>query len=376
MRKRSSFRFRISAVLLVFFATVFLLPAYRDGNPKLYLLAVAVPAAMLLLMLLPARAFSIDRPSISAALSLCGFGLIAAMAANPDEAVSQGFRSVAALFFLASGIVLVRAFRPSVLAAALPAFCGFGMISCFLWFPDLSVSLAEGGMALLLFSLSAFVAMRLRLPALVIVLGGTLLLLLQRDYGNAAVCGITCVLVFWAASGSALWSGILLCCTGGLFGVFFGFSGLPAESTVSSMLPRIAAMPLIPPESVPEEHVVSSPDSLFFLLGERYGIVFLFCAVMLVILILVHGSSLAQHTRKTLHASLALGVVLLIGLRLLLFLAVSAGLIPLLPGSFPFLTSSLPDLFTHFFLLGLLSGISSRNETDLDEDARLAMLAR
>ena len=93
------------------------------------------------------------------------------------------------------------------------------------------------------------------------------------------------------------------------------------------------------------------------------------------IALLIRGASLALHTRKSFHASLSLGIVLLLGLRAFLFLAAAAGLLPVAPGAFPFLTSSAPDLFAHFFLLGLLSGVSARNDADLEEDARLAMLA-
>ena len=135
-------------------------------------------------------------------------------------------------------------------------------------------------------------------------------------------------------------------------------------------------MPLFLPESLHETAGTASPDELFFRFGEQYGLIILFCAVLLVVLFLIRAASLAQHARKAFHASLALGAGLLIGLRTLLFLSTAAGLTAFSPGSFPFLTSSLPDLFAHFFLAGLLSGISARNENDLEEDARLAMLAR
>lgn len=376
MKKRSSSRFRAGAMLLVFFAAAFLLPASRDGNAKLYLLSAVVPGVMLLLLLLPSRFFPLDRPSLCSALSLCGFSLLTTAAYSPDETLSQGFRCIAALFFLAAGVVLIRAFRPSVPSAALPAFCGLGLLSCSILFHDLPFSFTEGGMALVLFSAAAFLSLRLRLPALLAVLGALLLLLLQRDYGSAAVWGISCVLLFWVASDSPLWSGILFCSVGSLLGIFIGISPFSADPAGLSPLSRIAAMPLIPPESLPESSPLLPAEDLFFMFGERYGLIILFCAVLLVILFLIRGASLAQHARKAFHAALALGVVLLIGLRMLLFLSSSAGLSPFPPGSFPFLTSSLPDLFSHFFLAGLLSGISARNENDLEEDARLAMLAR
>lgn len=376
MKKHPSSRFRTAAMLLVFFAFAFLLPASRNGESKLYFLAGAVPGAMLLLLLLPSRLFPLDRPSLCTVLSLCGFSLLAAAAYNPDEALSQGFRCIASLFFLAAGIVLIHTFRPSAMSAALPAFCGLAMLSCSVWFYELPFSFTEGGTALLLFAVAAFLSLRLRLPALLAALGGSLLLLLQHDYGSASVWGVSCVILFWVAADSPLWSGILFCTVGGVSGIFMGLSPLPAESAARPPISRIASMPLILPESLPETPGLSSAEDLFFRFGEQYGLIILLCAVMLIVLFLIRGAALAQHARKAFHSALALGVLLLIGLRTLLFLSTAAGLTVFSPGSFPFMTSSLPDLVSHFFLAGLLSGISARNEHDLEEDTRLAMLAR
>ena len=375
MKKRSSNRFRLAAMLLIFFACAFLLPASRTGDARLYLLAAAVPAAMLILLFLPGGTMFLDRPSLSVGLILCGFSILAPAATMPDEAFSQGMRCVAALLFLMAGTVLVRAFSPSFPAAVLVALCGLGMLSVPQWLPSLDFSLAEGGTALLLFSVVAFLAIRQCLPALLAALGGLLFLLLQQEAGTAAIWCVTSMLVFWAASGSALWSGISLVSIGGLFA---GFHFLPtqllpdADAAVSSF-PRLAALPLLAPETVPVS--TSSPDSLFLLLGEQYGLIFLLCALLLVLLLLLRGASLALHTRKSFHASVALGAVLLIGFRALLFMLWLIGLSPVQTVDFPLLTSSLPSLCAGFFLLGLLSGISARNEADLEEDARLAMLA-
>ena len=92
MKKRSSSRFRIISLLLVLFAAVFLLPACRDGDARLYLLAAVVPGTMLLLLLLPSAFFSLDRPSLSAALALSGFGILASASVLPDSAAPAGRR--------------------------------------------------------------------------------------------------------------------------------------------------------------------------------------------------------------------------------------------------------------------------------------------
>ena len=372
MKKRSSGRARLAALLLVFFACAFLLPASRTGEPKLYLLAAAVPASMLLLLFFPGGTLFLDRPSLAAGITLCGFGILAYAAVLPDEALSQGLRCVAALFFLVTGIVLVRSFRPSLPSALLLVLCALGMLSCPLWLPSLSFSFAEGGAALLLVAVAAFLALRMCLPALLSVLSGLLLLLLQ-DPATAAVWCAASVLVFWAASGSALWSGITLGCAGGSFAGYLLFAPQAVQPAAPSLLPRLASMPLISPETLPES--ADASDSLFFLLGEQYGLAFLFCALLLLLLLLLRGTSLALHTRKSFHAAVALGAVLLFGFRALLFMVSLAGLLPVLPSDLPLLTASFPSLAAQFFMLGLLSGVSGRNEADLEEDSRLAMLA-
>ena len=365
MKKRASGRFRLAAMLLIFFACAFLLPASRTGDGRLYLLAAAVPAVMLILLFFPGSAIFLDRPSLSAALILCGFSILASAAVLPDEALSQGMRCIAALFFLMTGIVLVRAFRPSFPAALSLVLLSLGMLSVPLWMPSVSFSLAEGGTALLLFAVAAFLSLHLCLPALVSSLGGVMLLLLQQDPSAAAIWCVASVLVFWAASGSGLWSGISLF-TSHLF-------QSSASASESHLLPRLAAMQVIPPDTVTESAEAS--DSLFFLLGDHFGLLFLLCALILFVLFLLRGTSLALHTRKSFHAAVALGAVILFGLRAILFLVVTMNWLPVETVDFPLMTASFPSICAQFFLIGLLSGVSARNEADLEEDARLAMLA-
>lgn len=375
MIRRSSFRFRAAAFLLVFFAAGFLLQASREGDARLYLLAAAVPGGILLVLLLPAHFFSLDRPSLSAALALCGLGILAPAAIQPDLALEQGIRCAASLFLLAAGAVLVRSCHPSFPSGVFSAFLGLMMLAFPFFAPESPVSLSEGGLILLFFSVSVFLSMRLRLPALIISLGGMALLLFSGKIDSATACGLVSILLFWAVSGSGLWSLITLILNVGCFAGYLGFSSQPAESAAASVSARLSACPLILPETG-EAADPSSLDSLFLLLGEQYGLIILLCAVLLLMLILLRGASLALHTRKAFHSSLALQAILLLGLRALFYLLSLSGLVPFSSGQFPFLSDALPDLLAQFFLLGILSGVSSRNEADLEEDTRLSMLAR
>ena len=373
MKKHTSSRARVMAALLVFFALAFLIPALQTGSSVLWSLTIAVPAAMLILLLFPARVFFLDKSSLSSALTLCGLGIMASSGISPDAALSQSLRCVSAVIFLFAGAVMSRSFRPSIPAAVLASLFALGMIA----FPLVSgspVSLQDGGLALLMFALVSFFSLRSCLPGLAFAFVGLLLLLLQQEIIAAAVWGLCTVLLFWVASGRGLWTWIAFGTFCAVFAVYLGIFFHPSGIAFEPFLPRISALPLIVPE--PANLSEASSGSLYLLLGSHYGGIVLFCVPLLLSLILLRGASVASHARKSFHAALAFGTVLLLGLRTISVLLMLTDLLPLSAGCFPLLTDYVPQMFADFFLLGILSGISSRNEADLLEDARLSMLAR
>ena len=85
---------------------------------------------------------------------------------------------------------------------------------------------------------------------------------------------------------------------------------------------------------------------------------------------------MAGSARLRWHALLAMGISLLFSFRTLIAVLLAFGILALSGLSLPFLTASLPDLCAQLCLVGLLCGISGRNDADLAEDAHLAMLAK
>ncbi len=374
MRKRpSSFRARVSILIAVFFAAVFSVPAFRTGDAGLWTLAAAVPGAMLLMLLLPSRIIRLDRPSLSAAMVLCGFGIMAPAMADPGAAVTQALYSAGSLLFFFVAAVLVRSSRPSVPAGASFAVAALGLASCPLWL-DGSIEFATGGTALLLVAVTVFLSLRQYLPSLCISLLGVLLFLLSHSIAPALVWGVACILVFWAASGSGVWTTVSFASISALIASWIGFFPLSAETAAESSLSRLVGLPLLAPDVPHEPGSVTGP--LFFLLAEHCGLVFLLFVLLLVCILLLRGASLAGSARRMFHASLALGAMLLFGLRCLLFMGSLFGALPFPAAGIPFLSGSVPQLCSDFFLLGLLSGVSARNEADLEEDTRLSMFAR
>ena len=372
--KHKPIRFRTIICFVVFFSVVFLLPAFRTGDSRLFILAAAIPGAMLLLLLLPSGILFLDRPLLMIALSLSAFGVLAPALQIPDESVSQALRLIPASLFLMAGVVITRIFKTSVTAAVMAAFLSISILCLPLVFPLLSFSGAFSGTVLMLFPLSVFLSLRSRLPALAFALSGLVLLLFSREMGIAAVWFFTILFVFWAASDSILWSvfSLLSCCA------CLAFFLLLFPDAVDVFPESLASPPVAFPLFAPEwtGSVTSTfTDSLLILLGKQYGLFVILSVVLLFCLFLGRGGSIAVQTRKCFPAALSLGAVLLLGLKALLFILFFSNTSPLPRASFPFMSAAVPDLFSDYFLLGILSGISAQNEADLLDDTRLAMLA-
>ena len=96
---KTSSRFRFTGAALLLTVLVFLIPALRNGDPSLYLLAVLVPCALFLCCTVLARMFSLDRILLVLSLYLCAVGIAALAQADPRAALAQALRCGIALVF-------------------------------------------------------------------------------------------------------------------------------------------------------------------------------------------------------------------------------------------------------------------------------------
>ena len=365
--------------VILFFLAGFLLPAVREGDERLWMLAFAVPAVILLCGTLFVRLLSMDRLPTVLSVSLCALGILL-LAGQPDLAATRALRSAGALFFLFLGMTVIHIYRPSAAAAVVPAFIGLAL-------PILPLAGVDGGFRVelpacvfLMIAFSALLSMRRQLYALLLGLAGSALLLAQPAPAAAVVWSIVFLLLFWAYGGHPAYllagvSAVLLLGLGasalnpGLFSV-------SAEAPVS---PLQAAAPLSffgpeMPEAVPS---LVDPDAVSLLpaVVARYGLVFAACMVLLYPVLLIRGGSLAILARSRFHGLSAMGAVLLLGLGAISALLGDFGLSPVEALPLPLLSSDFSSLSSSLFLAGLLCGVSARNKADLEEDARLSMLA-
>ena len=374
--RKSSPRFQFTVSALFLCALLFLVPALQEGNPTLFLLAALVPCAMLLSDTLFARMFSLDRMLLSVALLLCASGIAALSFAGPDAGLAQALRCGAALFALLFGGILIRSLAPSLLTSLCTAFLGLLFLASGIFASTFGLPLAEIALALLLVSFTSLLVRQGPLAAILCAFAALVLLLVRREAVEALIWGLTVLLLLFAVDGRPV---VLLPSLAAMLALFFLSSRFfPSPSFVyeSSLLPGLVSAGAVGSDVLPEALSASGTDALFPLLAGRLGLVFSGLVVLLFLPFTLRAASVASAARSRFHAGLAMGASLLLALRALLSLLVLFGILPLPDAVIPFLTGSLSSLCAQMFLVGLLCGISGRNDADLAEDAHLAMLAK
>ncbi len=379
IRRKSSPARMCLGLLIVFFALAFLLPAVREGgDPRLWVLAAAVPGALLLfgLPFVP-RLLSLDRVLSVLALTLCAAGILALARESADEAVAQALRCAGAVAFLVVGSWVLRVLRPSLMTALVS-----GGVTLVLFAVPLladSVSLPEPDifLPLLLIAFVSLLSIRSQLPAMLLALMGMTLLLARGNPVTALIWGITFLLLFWSWSGHPviLLSGIAAVCvlvSGARFlfpGLFSAAGGTSAFAGMNPGLfgPGTADDPLIGEAGL--------PSALFPLFAGRYGWILSACVLMLYPSVMFRGVSLARSARSRFHGMIAMGAVIMIMLNASAGLLFDAGFISVQQVCLPGLSRDFASLGSFLFLVGMLGFISSRGQADLEEDAHLAMLA-
>lgn len=380
MKKRTASARRVCQwTVFLFFLLAFLLPAVKEGDERLWTLAVAVPAVILLCGVVFSRLLSMDRFLTVVSVSLAALGILL-MTGQPEQAVSQALRSAGALFFLFLGVTVIHIYHPSVTAVLVPAVIALAMLAVPLANASISVPLAFPAVSLLMIAFVALLSMRRQLAALLLGLAGTVLLLAQSATAAAAVWSVTFLLLFWSSGGHPAY---LLAGTSAVVLAGLGASALlpdlfsmPADAP-APVLSSASPLSLLGPETaeaVPADLPLGG-TSLLPVAALRYGLVFSACIALLYPLLLIRGGSLAITSRSRFHGLAAMGSVLLLGLSAVSALLGDFGLSPVEALPLPLLSADFASLASSLFLVGLLCGVSARNKTDLEDDARLSMLA-
>ena len=375
-KQKSSARFRFTGAVILLAALLFLVPALQYGNQTLYLLAILVPCTMFLCGTILARMFSIDRMLLTLSLWLCAVGIASVALTDPEAALTQSLRCGAGLVALLIGAVMIRSLSPSLLTAVCSAFIGLLLLTGNLIAPSFTVPLSEIATALLLFSFASLFARQGPISAAVLGAAVLAVLLVRGDTTEALLWGITVLLLLFAADGRLTIVLPALAVTALLFFGAFRFFTAPVPGLQSVSLSALVSAGAVGADTLPEGLISPGSASLFPRLAGHYGLIFTGLTVLLYLPLSLRGTSVAACARTRFHAVLAMGASLLLALRTLAALLSAFGFLPVPGTEIPLLTSSLPALCAQLFLIGMISGISGRNDADLAEDAHLAMLAK
>ena len=359
-KQHASPRFRFVAGAALLTGLALLVPALREGDPRLYLLAAICPVGMLISLCFFPRMFSIDRMVFSLTVYLSMIPVIMLAPLHPEEAISGSLRCVAGIGFLLAGASLSRFFTSSLLTGLLSGF--LGLLALLIPFLDPVFPHAVAGAALVLLTVcvSAFLSIKDGTSALIPAFSGLVLILLQGNPAEAVVFYLLFSFLLWSAGNKTLWVFPLLGAAL-ILPVFFSPSSLPFAQVSPSE---------------PSSFSILHPGGSLYAFHESYGLIFSGLSFMLYLPLILRGMFIASVARSRFHAFLAKGCALWLAIRVMASLLCA---FELLPVSFPFLplmTASPTDFCAAFFALGLIGGISGRNEKDLAEDAHLAMLSR
>ena len=137
--------------------------------------------------------------------------------------------------------------------------------------------------------------------------------------------------------------------SGGLFGVGLGLGA---------------------PETIP----AYTTDYIFAVICEQFGWLFGLCVLAMYVAIIWRGATIAMASRSRFQGLVGMGCTLMIGLQTFTIIGGVLKLIPLTGVTMPFVSSGGSSLISSLCLTGLLQGVASVNDDQMEEDAYLTTL--
>ena len=392
---------------MFFYFLAFLLLAFRNHSSLGFSLAVAVPVMIFLGTNFLPRLFPADRLLLSLTNFLCAMGILLLYDTNPAYARQQAVSYGIGLVCMIGCIYLVRLVRSwknvmrvlipvSLMLMVLPLIFGKEINGARNWlsFGSLSCQPSEIVKLSLVLVLSWYISRRRFLPWFLFSVACLVLLMLQMDLGTALLYYGTVLLIYFASSGSLLFTSLGV--AGGCGAAWLGYQQFshvrrrvaiwlnPSdyENAGYQLMKGFEAIArggffgvglgLGSPKSIP----VYESDYIFAVLCEQFGVIFAICVLLMYIALIWRGTTVARTARHSFHGLLAMASTVMLGLQTFVIIAGVLNLIPLTGVTLPFISYGGTSLLSSMCLVGLIQGVESLNMDDMNEDAHLAMLSK
>ena len=396
----------LSSAVMLFYFSAFLLIACKDYAWQGFALALAVPAMIWIGTNLLPRFFPSDRLLLSLTNFLCALGVLVLYSTEPEYAYNQAMYygiGIGAMIVCVWVVRLIRSWRIPVLLLmpvslvllTLPLLIGRETNGATNWFyvGGISVQPSEIVKLSLLIILSYYMSRHRLLPWLVFSVCCLALLMLQKDLGTALMYYGTTLMLYYASSSNLLLTGVGL--AGGAGAAVLGYQMFAhvkkrvaiwlnpwsdyenSGFQIIQGLMAIASGGLIgvglglgSPKTIP----VYYTDFIFAVICEQFGVIFGLCVLLMYVALIWRGATTAMAARRSFHGLLAMGCTLMLGLQTFVIIGGVIKMIPLTGVTMPFVSYGGTSLVSSLCLVGLLQGVASLNEDDLEEDTRLALL--
>ena len=406
-KHRADRRF-VAAIMLFFFSAFLLLALRGELRWQGFALAAAVPALIWVATMALPRFFPADKLLLAIANFLCALGVLVLYSTDLDEGTSRGLQQAVYYSFgiiaMLVCILLIRYIRKwrlfiyvIMLGAmglmALPLAIGSEINGATNWIFIAGVSLQPSELVklALLLVLSYFMSRRRFVPWFLFAVYCLGMLMLQQDLGTALIYYTTALLLFFANTGNLTLTGLGVLGAGGAAVVgyqrfkhvqtrvaIWQNPWLTANSSGYQIVQSLMAIAsgglfgvglgLGKPRVIP----VYFTDCIFAVICEQFGIIFgIFVLVMYVILIL-RGVTIATSARQSFHALIAMGATIILGVQTFVIIGGVLKLIPLTGVTMPFVSYGGTSLVSCMGLIGLLQGVASVNQDDITYDYEIS----
>ncbi len=404
---------RLVAAMMLFFFSAFLLIALKgELRWQGFALAVAVPVLIYIATMWLPRFFPADKLLLSIANFLCGLGVLVLYSTDLDAGTSRGLQQainysvgIAAMLFC---ILIVRYVRRWKLFVQIVALGSAGLIALPLvigtevngatnWIRIAGMNLqpSEVVKVSLLLVLSYSMSRRRFWPWLIFAGFCLAVLMLQKDLGTALIYYITALLMYFASTGNLPMTGLGL--LGGAGAAVLGYKMFnhvrvrvaiwqnpwmyyeKSGYQIAQVLMAIASgglfgvgLGLGAPRVIP----VYFTDCIFAVICEQFGIIFGILVLVMYVILILRGASIALRARRGFMGLLAMGATVMLGVQTFVIIGGVLKLIPLTGVTMPFVSYGGTSMVSCMAMIGLIQGVASVNQDDMEYDYEISRSLR
>ena len=406
-RRRPDWRL-VSAMMLFFFSAFLLISLNGEIRLDGFVLSAVVPLMLYIAIMWMPRFFPADKLLLAIANFLCALGVLVLYVTDRGAGTSRGvqqamYYGVGILAMLVC-ILLVRYVRRwdflialimlgSAGLMVLPLAIGTEQNGATNWIVISGISLQPSEMVkiALLLILGWYMSQHRFWPWFLFAGFCLLALMLQKDLGTALIYYATTLFLFWATTGNLPLTGLGV--LGGCGAAVAGYQmfahvkkrvaiwrnpWLYYETSGYQMVQALMAIAsgglfgvglgLGSPRVIP----VYFSDAIFAVICEQFGILFGVLVLVMYVILILRGASIANSARSSFHAILAMGATVMLGVQTFVIIGGVMKLIPLTGVTMPFVSYGGTSLVSCMGLIGLIQGVSSVNQDDLDYDYQIS----